>query len=235
MKNIQKEFGLKKMKNQVKHSSVILILVFLFFTAYPSMSYSVDMEVVDRIVAIVNDELITYSMLNEAFKPFDIKIREKNYPLEKEIEIRFKVRNNLIQQLIDQEITEQEMKKAQIQVSDEEIDGYIERIKQTNSFTQEDLRRMLEAEGVELGQYRKEIKSLLLRNKLIQYEIKSKIVITKEEIDEYYTRHKDEFNGKTREEVSPLIMDKLYQTQADEKFSKWISDLREQAQIKIIQ
>lgn len=235
MKKNQEIGQMERAKNRIGRSSVILIMLFVLFTACPTQSYSVDMEVVDRIVAIVNDELITYSMLNEAFKPFEKKIRERNYPLEQEIEIRFKVRNNLIQQLIDQEITNQEMKKSQIEVSDEEIDGYIERIKQMNSFTADDLRKMLEAEGVDIAQYRKEIKNLLLRNKMIQYEIKSKIVITKEEIDDYYQANKDEFGDKALEDVSPLIMDKLYQKQADEKFSKWLSDLREQAQIKIIQ
>ena len=132
---------------------------------------------------------------------------------------------------------------------------------------------------------------------MIQYEIKSKIVVTRNEIEDYYKKHKDEFVKKTPGKASPLIKDKpnqdktndglgkktpeeasaqikekasgktsekttdkanqdnvndesekkipdevatqiadkLYQAQADEKFSKWISDLREQAQIKIIQ
>lgn len=227
--------GIKKRKSRSGQLPVIFLFVFIFFTACPSLSYSVDMEVVDRIVAIVNDELITYSMLNEAFQPYEKKIRQQNYPIEKEVEIRFKVKSNLIKQLIDQTITDQEMKKAQIDVSDAEIDAYIERIKQVNSFTQDDLRQKLEEEGVNFEQYRKEIRNLLLRNKLIQYEIKSRIVITKEEIQAYYDDHKNEYEGKSLEEATPAITDALYQEQADEKFTKWITDLREQAQIKIIQ
>lgn len=227
--------GVKRATNRVGRPPLILAVLFWFLTVCPTLSYSVDMEVVDRIVAIVNDELITYSMLTEAFKPFEKKIRERNYPLEQEVEIRFKVRNNLIQQLIDQQITDQEMRRSHIEVSDEEVSAYIERIKQTNSFTDEDLRKMLAMEGVEFSQYRKEIKNLLLRNKLIQYEIQSKIVITREEVEAYYRQNPSEFGEKTLDEVASLIMDKLYQAQADEKFSTWISNLRDEAQIKIIQ
>jgi peptidyl-prolyl cis-trans isomerase SurA len=226
---------LGKTNRRAGRPSLIMAVFFVLFTVCPTLSYSVDREVVDRIVVIVNDELITYSMLTEAFKPFEKKIRERNYPLEQEIEIRFKLRNNLIQQLIDQQLTDQEMRRSQIEVSDEEISGYIERIKEMNGFTEEDLRKMLEMEGVSISQYRKEIRNLLLRNKLIQYEIKSKIVITREEIQDYYNANKAEFGDKSLDEVSPLIMDKLFQNQADEKFSRWISSLREQSQIKIIQ
>ena len=215
--------------------AVYLFMAGMVFSAHPLKSMAADLEVVDRIVAIVNDEIITYSMVNEAFTPYEKKLRAQGYPLDKEIELRFKIRNNLIQQLIDQEITNQEVKKAQINVSEGEVSSYIERIKQTNSFTEEDLRKMLESEGVNLEQYKKEIRNILLRNKLIQYEIKSRIVVTPEEIEAYYTQHKDEFEGKSLQDVTEVITDKLYQLQADEKFSKWVSDLREQAQIKIIQ
>lgn len=192
-----------------------------------------ELEMVDRIVAVVNDEIITYSMVNEAFAPYEKKLRENAYPLDKEIEMRFKIRSNLIQQLIDQEITNQEVKKAQITVSNNEIDSYVERIKQMNSFTDEDLRKMLETEGVTLEQYKKEIKNILLRNKLIQYEVKSRIVVTQKDIDDYYEKHQDEFKDKKKEEVTDMIADKVYQVQADEKFGKWVARLREQAQITI--
>lgn len=198
-------------------------------------SMAEDLEVVDRIVAIVNDEIITYSMVAEAFIPYEKTIREKGYPLDKEIELRFKIRSNLIQQLIDQEITNQAVKKAQISVSDGEVDNYIERIKQMNSFTDEDLRKMLDKEGVELAQYKKEIKNILLRNKLIQYEVQSRIVVTQKEIDDYYEKNKESFADKKKEEVTELITDKIYEIQSKEKFDKWVANLREQAQIKIIE
>jgi peptidyl-prolyl cis-trans isomerase SurA len=211
------------------------LMAMLFVQPLAGVSHSAEFELVDRIVAIVNDRLITYSKLEEAFKPFEQKIREKNYPIDKEMEIRFKIRSNLIQQLIDQEITDQEVERAQITVSDAEIDNYIERIKQINSFTDENLRQMLQNEGVTLDQYKKEVRNIILRNKIINYEIKSRIVITRSEIEEYYKKHKDEYGQKTIKDVSTVIEDKLYQNAVEERFRKWVADLSAQAQIKIIQ
>ncbi len=223
----------KRMNVIMKRGAAVLLMAGLLAATGAFRASAQELEVVDRIVAVVNDEIITYSMVSEAFAPYEKKLREKGYPLDKEIEIRFKIRSNLIQQLIDQEITNQEVKKAQISVSDGEIDTYVERIKQMNSFTDEDLRTMLESEGVSLEQYKKEIRNILLRNKLIQYEVKSRIVVTQKDIDDYYEKHKDEFKDKKKEEVTGLISDKIFQIQADEKFGKWVADLREQAQIKI--
>lgn len=234
---VQNEIQTKRGGNgkQPGHAYIIFIVAFLILTVCPSMSYSVDREMVDRIVAIVNDELITYTMLNDAFKPYEKKIRDSNYPLEQEIAIRHKVRRDLIQQLIDQKITDQELKKAQITVSDAEIDGYIERLKESKNLTDEDLRKMLASEDVTFEHYREVVKNQLLQNKLFQYQINSKIVITAEEIEAYYKDHKDEFDGKPLEDVTQMVTEKLYQMQVDEKMKKWISHLREEAQIKIIQ
>lgn len=217
----------------MKNGLAVVLAALMFVTAGIVPATAEDLEMVDRIVATVNDEIITYSMLNEAFTPYEKNLREKGLPLDKELELRYKIRNRLIQQLIDQEITNQAVKKAQISISEEEVSGYIERIKQMSSFTDENLREMLAKEGVSLEQYRKEIRNVLLRNKLIQYEVKSKIVVTQKEIDDYYEKNKDDYKGKTEKEVSEAIADKVYQIQADEKFAKWVADLRDQAQITI--
>jgi peptidyl-prolyl cis-trans isomerase SurA len=218
---------------EMKNGLAVVLAALMFVTAGIVPATAEDLEMVDRIVATVNDEIITYSMLNEAFTPYEKNLREKGLPLDKELELRYKIRNRLIQQLIDQEITNQAVKKAQISISEEEVSGYIERIKQMSSFTDENLREMLAKEGVSLEQYRKEIRNVLLRNKLIQYEVKSKIVVTQKEIDDYYEKNKDDYKGKTEKEVSEAIADKVYQIQADEKFAKWVADLRDQAQITI--
>lgn len=227
-------FGLKKKYGKWPVSG------FLFFcltvtVIFSSATKSVSLEVIDRIVAVVNDELITYSMLAEAFQPYEKKIRERNYPLEQEMEMRFKIREDLINKLIDQKIIDQEIAKAQIQVSAGEVENSIERIKRMNSFTDEDLRKMLQAEGLTLEKYKKEIKNQLLRTRLLQYEVNSKIVVTEEEIETYYEEHKDQFGDKSLKDVSALIEDNIFKKQVDEKYKEWVADFRGKAHIKIIQ
>ena len=57
-------------------------------------------EVVDRIVAVVNNEIITLYELNRAFAPYVNQIKSLNYPPEKERQTLFQVRKDVLGQLL---------------------------------------------------------------------------------------------------------------------------------------
>ncbi|MCJ7618587.1 MAG: SurA N-terminal domain-containing protein, partial [Desulfobacterales bacterium] len=148
-------------------------------------------EIVDRIVAVVNDDLILLSELDESFKPYADRIAALGYSVDEERQTLFNVREEILNQLIDQKLTDQQIKRSKITVSDDEIDSAIERLKEANFFSDKELREMLGAEGLTMEEYRERIKDQILRAKLVNFEIKSKIVITKEDIDTYHKSHSD--------------------------------------------
>ena len=79
-------------------------------------------EVVDRIIAVVNDEIITLYEFNAAFEPYQKNIENNYKGNDKEAVIK-QSRDGLLQRLIDNILIEQEAKKsgAGIIVKDEEI------------------------------------------------------------------------------------------------------------------
>ena len=163
-------------------------------------------EVVDRIVAVVNDDIILLSELDESFKPYAERIMASGYSLDEERRMLFNAREEILNQLIDQKLTDQQIKQSNITVRDDEIDGAIERLKEANFFTDEELREMLSAEGLTIEEYRKRIKDQMLQAKLVNFEIKSKIVITKEDINSYYKSHSDKYGGIKKYRLSNIIM-----------------------------
>lgn len=152
-------------------------------------------EVVDRIVAVVNSDIITLYDLNRAFKPYEANIKALRYPTDKERQTLFQVRSDILNQLIESQLADQQIKHAQISVSQKEIDTTIERMKEARSFTDEQLREGLAAQGITMEEYRKEIESQILRTKLVNREVKSKIVITIEDIKGYYDSHQEKYAG----------------------------------------
>jgi peptidyl-prolyl cis-trans isomerase SurA len=163
-------------------------------------------EVIDRIVAVVNDDIILLSELDESFKPYADRIMALGYSLDEERRTLFNIREEILNQLIDQKLTDQQIKRSKITVSDNEIDKAIERLKEANLFTDEELREMLKAEGLTMEEYRKRIKDQILRAKLVNFEIKSKIVITKEDIESYYKSHSDKYSKIKEYRLSNIIM-----------------------------
>jgi parvulin-like peptidyl-prolyl isomerase len=112
----------------------------LVFTA--TATATAGSEVLDRIVAVVNEDIILLSELRERMAPFAQRIRKQGFDLDQERQMLFKVRGDMLDRLVDEKLTDQEIKRNGIQVEETEIDNTIERIKAANSFTDEDLRRI---------------------------------------------------------------------------------------------
>ncbi|OEU66369.1 MAG: hypothetical protein BA867_10880 [Desulfobacterales bacterium S5133MH16] len=163
-------------------------------------------EVVDRIVAVVNDDIITLFELNRSFKPYEEKIRKLGYSTDKEHKMLFKVREDMLNRLIDQKLKDQEIERLKIKIDEREIDQTIERIKEENFYTDEDLRHTLANEGLTMEEYRERIKEQILRTKLINLKVRSKIVITKEDITSYYNNHPDKYGGKKKYHIYNIII-----------------------------
>jgi peptidyl-prolyl cis-trans isomerase SurA len=161
----------------------------------PGRGNAQEPEIIDRIVAVVNSDIITLYDLNRALKPYEENIKALGYETEKERETLFQVRKDLLDQLIDRKLADQEIERAQISVSESDIDGTIERLKEARSITDEQLREGLARQGMTMAEYRKEMREQILRTKLVNREVKSKIVVTKEDIKDYYDSHQDKYAG----------------------------------------
>ncbi|NNL76506.1 MAG: hypothetical protein HKO68_09240, partial [Desulfobacterales bacterium] len=85
-----------------------------------------------------------------------------------------------------------------ISVDEKEIDATIERLKESRSLTDEQLREGLSLQGLTIDEYRNEIKEQILRSKLVNREVKSKIVVTKEDIKSYYGSHREKYAGEKK-------------------------------------
>ena len=95
--------------------------------------------VVDRIVAVVNEDIILLSELNSRMGPYAERIQQQVPDEDKQQEMLFKVREDMLNRLVDEKLTDQEIKRNDIQVDEAQIDATIERIKSANYFTDEDL------------------------------------------------------------------------------------------------
>ena len=163
-------------------------------------------KVIDRIVAVVNEDIILLSELNDRVAPYAQRIRQQKYSEDKEREMLFKVREDMLNRLVDEKLTDQEIKRNDIQVDDAQIDNTIERIKAANYFTDEDLRGFLEQEQMTMEQYRDQIKEQILRTRLVNYEVKSKIVVTEEDIRDYYDSHPEIYGGKLHYHLRNILL-----------------------------
>jgi peptidyl-prolyl cis-trans isomerase SurA len=163
-------------------------------------------EVVDRVVAVVNDDIILMSELNEALNPFLSRFQEYQYSQEEKEQLLYKLREDVLNQLINERITDQQAKKAGIQITDKEIDASIEQMKQANRLTDENLRAALSQQGLTMEEFREKIREQILRSKLVSIEVKSKIVITKEDIKNTFEKETEQSSETKKYHLRSILM-----------------------------
>ena len=166
---------------------------------------SVQAEVADRVVAVVNDEVITLSEWNGAFEPFRANI-VKSLMGEERQRVLTENRLILLNLMIDNLLIEQQSRKAGIVIREEELTNAIEDLLNRRGSTQEELQRALDREGTTMETYRKGVRDQLMRIKLIQREIKSRVTVSDEEIGAYYRRHRQDYEGKESVRIRQILV-----------------------------
>lgn len=163
-------------------SHIFFLSTFILFLLLPSYTFA---DVVDRSIAIVNEDTITLSEVNELGKSFFQKITEET-PANQVADVLQQARKTVIDKLIDKKLLLQQAKKLNIRVSDEDVENALKNIIANNKSTMEQFRKEIGAMGISEKQYREDLRDQILSSKLINYEIRSKVIISDENIKDYY-------------------------------------------------
>ncbi len=188
--------------DQLKLLKIAVVLFILTVTPAPA----VGREIVDRIVAVVNEDIISLYELSKAAEPFEKRIKAAGYAVEQEQQMLFKARKEILNKLIEERLSDQEASRFKITVTDNEVNGTIGRIKKINYYTDEELAAALKNEALSMAEYREQIREQILRKKLVDRQINAKIVITPAEVEAYYQKHLQVYGEKKKYRLSHIIM-----------------------------
>ena len=164
----------------------------------------VSAEINNRVVAIVNDNLVTLHELNRKIKEVTGLSPQELH--EKGEEDYLEARRQILEILINEKITQEKIKEIGIAVTEKRVEAAIERIKQNNHWTQEDLLARLKEDGISYETYYDRMKRNLERMELIEFEVKSKIIIREEMIAQYYEAHKADFASAGRVHLAGIFL-----------------------------
>jgi peptidyl-prolyl cis-trans isomerase SurA len=180
----------------------ILILLSIILLCLPVYA-----EVVDRIVAVVNDEIITLYEFNEAFEPYRKNIENTYKGNDKDALIK-QTQETFFQRIIDKMLIEQEAKKKGISdtVKEEDVMGVIQDMLNKQNLSMQDFLKNLASEGSSIEAIKKDIRSQIIRMRLLRREVKDKIIVTDEEIGEYYDKNRQEYEGKESVRMKQLLL-----------------------------
>lgn len=172
-----------------------IIFYFLLFsillTSHASLLTVVHAGTIDKVVAIVNDSVITLSDLNTAASVKMDDLQKIGKPEEKKRIMETK--SKVLDQLIERKLVEQASNKAGITVSEREIDNAIDDVKKQNNLNQDALLRALASNGLTFKEYRSQLKDQIRQMKFVSKEFRSKITVADEDIEAYYKQNIERF------------------------------------------
>ena len=140
----------------------------------------------DRIVAKVNDKIITQSELEE-------RVFVKMMSLQKSgiqpIPSKEKLMYDELVQMIDERLLIDSGRKLGLKIDDESVTKAIDEIKLSNGLSDSELEQMLQAESKTVEDYRNKIRDQILISRVVGYEVRKRATVSTEEIEGYYSEH----------------------------------------------
>jgi len=138
-------------------------------------------QLVDEVVAIVNNSVITRRELLDRADEIEAQMRAANRP----IPARADLLGEVLDRLVMERVQTQAAQEAGIKVTDQEVDRAIESVAQQNKMSATELRSRVEASGMTWTKYRDELRKQVQVIRLREREVDSKVQVYDGEIDNY--------------------------------------------------
>lgn len=147
----------------------------------PALAFAAPIESLDKVVAVVNENVITQSELDAQTELLKQQLAAKNV----EIPPLATLRKQVLQHLIDVDLQLQLAKNNDIEVDASEIDKTIEKIAQDNKLTLTELRDELSKQGLSWEAYRENLRKEMVIVRMQQKAIGKDIDVSAQQIEEY--------------------------------------------------
>ncbi len=138
-------------------------------------------QLVDRIVAVVNKDVVTLSELEEQTASAERELRRQGTQMPD----RAALQRQVLERLILQKAQLQLAQENGLRVDELQLDRAVERIAENNKMTLTAFRQMLERDGVAFDRFREEVRDQILITRLREREVDDRIQVTDKEIDQF--------------------------------------------------
>jgi peptidyl-prolyl cis-trans isomerase SurA len=207
--------------NKAKQLLIVTALLLTFLL--PSTASA---KLVNRVVAVVNGEIITLFELEKESEAI-VNRAPDSYTGADSNEAVYDLKRRVLETMIDRKLVKAQAEKLGIKVQNSDVEGAIEQIKKDHSLTQEQFLEQLEKEGESLEQFRKKLREEVERSRLVEYQVRARIVVAEQRVKEYYEQHKDEFAGTNQVRLKNILIpvnpeDNLEVVAAKEKLARGV-------------
>jgi peptidyl-prolyl cis-trans isomerase SurA len=154
-------------------------LLLLLLCALPAAASAQGINLLDRIVAVVNKDVITLSELNDTIATAERQLARTGTPSPP----REALERQMLEKLILDKAQLQLARERGIRVDEVQLDRAVQRVAENNRMTVSQFRRALESDGVPFDAFREDLRDQIVLSRLREREVDEKIQVSDTEID----------------------------------------------------
>jgi peptidyl-prolyl cis-trans isomerase SurA len=157
---------------------------------------------VDRVVAIVNDEALTQYDIAEQTRTVlaQMKATKVTPPAPDVLE------KQLLDRLITERVLMQYAKESGIRVDDTQVERTISRIAQDNKMSSDEFKKAVEREGIPFAKYREDIRNEMVIQRLREREVEGRVAVSDAEVDLFLATQDSQSGGDVEYKVAHILV-----------------------------
>jgi len=179
----------------MKKYGVSVVPAVIFLLAFLGLAQAA--QVVDRIVAVVNGEIITFQDLQQRVRMVTGQTSDPAAVGE--------AMPQILESMIDDIILRQEAQRLKIEVSDSEVENEIRQFKARRRLSDDEFERSLRLQGLTQEQFKEQSRQDIVKHKMLGYMVRRKVVVTQEEIDAYIEKNRAELTTERTVDMQLII------------------------------
>lgn len=156
----------------------------------------------DRIVAVVNDEVVTLHELRTRLELAIRQLKKQGTPLP----ARDVLEQQMLERLVMDKVQLHHAKETGIKVDDAQLEQALQRIAAGNKMSLAQLREALQKDGITFAKFREEIRDEMTIARVREREVENKITISEGEIDNYLAEDSAKSGGREEYEVAHILL-----------------------------
>jgi peptidyl-prolyl cis-trans isomerase SurA len=157
---------------------------------------------VDRIVAVVNSEVITSGEVAERVKSVTQQLRQQGTQLPPADLLEKQVLERLIMDRLQLQLA----KETSLRVDDLQLDRTVARVAEGNKMSLSQFRQVLERDGIRFDKFREELRNEILVSRLREREVDNRIVVSDNEIDYFLSQQAASPAASTEFNLSHIVL-----------------------------
>jgi peptidyl-prolyl cis-trans isomerase SurA len=162
-------------------------------------------EVVDRVAATVDGEVVTLSELTDrAGSEYERAVRLP--PGAARDEATGAALRRAFDQVVAEKLLAKQAQALQLEVTEQQVDAALADIRQRNRFSEEDLDRALAEQGLDRAAFRAQVRRELETYQVLQYRVRGRVKVSDDDLKNYYQTHPQEFGGEEELHVRHIFL-----------------------------